>query len=40
MDFHQIINECSLGGICGGCFYVQNKPDKEQPSRELAPTAN
>ena len=36
MDFHQIINECSLGGICGGCFYVQNKPDKEQPSRELA----
>ena len=36
MDFHQIINECSLGGICGGCFFVKNKPDKEQPSRELA----
>ena len=41
MDFHQIINECSLGGICGGCFYVQNKPDKEQRSNPCsAPTAN
>ena len=29
-----IINDCSLGGICGGCFYhVKNQGDKAAGSK-------